>query len=368
LKPGDRLTLTGGEWRDARFTFEGHGTMAAPILVRAEGMQFTGAASLTFAGGHLVISGLEFINQVVTQQHHVIFRLGVDAKKPATNCVVHRVRFVNCNAPLEQWTKLRMWLMTVWGADNTVAHCTFADMKTFGQMIAAGEMPPGGRLGLHLLHNRFLDRPKLDDQNGYEIVQIGGSGEMARPSGCLIAGNTFENCSGENEILTLKVSDIFVRQNTFRACQGVVSLRMGDRMLVQGNTFDGAGRVSCGGVGIEGRDHVVIENTLRDLRSAKNFYVWPMLLVAASSEVTGADRSGYGRVKNILIAENRFERCEGGIAAGTYLRPEFPLLPQNVHVRRNVFTGTRQTTPFGFIADDPMLKRELHESENVFEP
>ena len=54
---------------------------------------------------------------------------------------------------------------------------------------------------------RFLSRPALDDQNGSEIIQIGWSQMKARPNGSLIQDNTFEQCDGENEIITVKASD-----------------------------------------------------------------------------------------------------------------------------------------------------------------
>ncbi|MBM4083460.1 MAG: hypothetical protein FJ272_01585, partial [Planctomycetes bacterium] len=233
-----------------------------------------------------------------------------------------------------------------------------------------GELPADGLLGLHILNNRFLDRPKIDNQNGYEIIQIGGSGEMARPSGVLIQGNTFENCNGENEILTLKTSDVFVRCNTFSGCKGVLSLRMGDRMLVQRNLFDGNGRSNTGGVGVEGAGHVIIENTFRHLRAPRNYHFWPLLMACASSEKTGDDRQGYGRVKNVLIAENYFDHNDARIAVGTYPRPEYPLLPKDIWVRNNVFIGTTASSPFDYVAPDPTgaMQKTIHESGNQFRP
>jgi hypothetical protein len=101
------------------------------------------------------------------------------------------------------------------------------------------DLPTSGLQRLHVLNNRFINRPKLDNQNGYEIIQIGWSGEKARSAGSLIQGNTFENCDGEDEIITVKASDVVVRGNTFLGCQGALSLRHADRVLVQENVFDG---------------------------------------------------------------------------------------------------------------------------------
>jgi hypothetical protein len=93
--------------------------------------------------------------------------------------------------------------------------------------------------------------------------------------------------------------------------------------------------------------------------------------MAASAENVADDMEGYGRVKNVLIANNRFEHCEKRIAAGIYPRPQYPLLPQNITVRDNVFIGNKDvTSAFDFIAPDAsgVFVKELHESGNSFQP
>jgi poly(beta-D-mannuronate) lyase len=378
LKPGDQLVLAAdASWKDARFSFGGIGTEESPILIRPErpgSVVFSGATEVGFYGAHLIITGLEFKEVTIPASGTVVFRLGWGEAKPADHCIVHRITIENCNSPSpDDWPKKKAWYMTVSiGSDNTVAHSKFTGLRHLGQMIGAANLPPERLQRLHLLNNHFANRPYLDAQNGYEIIQIGWSGENARPTGSLIEGNTFENCDGENELITLKASDVIVRHNTFNACQGVLCLRAANRVLVEDNVFDGQGRPNTGGVRLQGADHVVIGNTFRDLRKPKDYYAWPISLMAASAENYGdhGDVAGYGRAKNILIARNRFEHCDAGIAAGIYARKEFPLLPANIQVRDNVFTGTRATSAFDFIAPDPSgaLAGELHESGNQFQP
>jgi len=373
LRPGDQLVLAGADWKDARFTFAGRGTAEAPILVRPEkpgSVVFSGAAEVAFHGSHLVIMGLEFKDATVTKKGTTIFRLGSGKEKPADNCIVNRIKIENCNSPdRADWPKARTFYLSVQGPDNTIANSTFADLQNFGQMLAAQDLPATGLQRLHILNNRFINRPKLDEQNGYEIIQIGWSGEKARSAGSLIQGNHFERCDGENETITLKASDVFVRSNTFAGCQGVLCLREADRVLVQDNVFDGRGRPKTGGVRIAGADHVIIGNTFRNLKAPGSFYYWPISMMCADVETSGAS-VGYGRVKNILIARNRFERNDRRIAAGIYPRPQYPLLPQNIRVMGNVFIGTTADSPFDQIAPDPTgaLPKELHISDNEFRP
>lgn len=377
LAPGDQLVLAAeGAWRDAGFNFEGHGTMDAPILIRPEkpgGVTFTGESTVRFHGGHLIVHDLAFRDIRCTKDNVTVFAVGNGEAKPANHCLFHRLRFENCGSvnPADR-THLHLWLMNMRGRGNTVAGCTFRGLQNIGQMIGAAELPLDGPQQLHVLNNHFIDRPHLDNQNGYEVLQIGWSGSRAAPTGSLIQGNTFERCDGENELITLKASDIVVRGNRFIASQGVLCVRTGRRVLVQDNIFDGQGRENTGGVRLQGGGHVVIGNTFRDLKKPKDYYDWTISLMSADLETYGEtdQLSGYGRARDILIIRNRFDRCDKRIAVGPYLRKEYPLLPKNVRVMDNAFTGMKAGSVFDFVADDASgeLPKELHESGNTFTP
>jgi poly(beta-D-mannuronate) lyase len=367
LAPGDQLVLADGEWKDARLGIEGYGTMEAPILIRPEKpgcVIFTGESSVRVHGEHLIVNELVFRDISFTPSNVTVFSVGNGEAKPANHCLFHRLCFENCGSvnPADR-PKLKAWLMDMRGRGNTVADCTFRGFQNIGQMIGAGDLPVDGLQQLHLLNNHFIDRPHLDNQNGYEVLQIGWSGSRAAATGSLIKGNTFERCDGENELITLKASDIVVSGNCFIASQGVLCLRTARRVLVQGNVFDGQGRENTGGVRLQGDGHVLIGNTFRDLRKPQDYYAWPISMMAADLETYGESDQlgGYGRTRDILITGNRFEHCDKRIAVGIYTSRTYPLLPKNIVVRRNVFD---------FIADDGGggLRKELHESENTFQP
>ncbi len=377
LAPGDQLVLAAdGAWKDARFTFEGHGTMEAPILIRPEkpgSVIFTGESAIRFHGEHLVVHDLAFRDVVPAQNNTVILGVGNGETKPADFCLFHRLRFENCSSTnAADRPKLKLWLMSMRGSANTVAGCTLRGLQNIGQMLGAAELPNNGLQQLHVLDNHFIDRPRLDNQNGYEIIQIGWSGVRAAATGSLIQGNTFERCDGENELITLKASDIVVRGNRFIASQGVLCLRTARRVLVQDNLFDGQGRENTGGVRLQGDGHVLTGNTFRDLKKPKDYYAWPISLMAADVETYGETDAlgGYGRSRDILITRNRFEHCDKRIAVGIYASKTYPLLPKNILVRENVLAGVEDGSAFDFITKDESgeLPKELHESGNTFEP
>lgn len=375
LKPGDQLVLVGEEWKDARFTFNGAGTEEAPILIRPEksgGAVFTGKSEVIFHGSHLVVQGLTFRGVNPAREGAVILRAGDGEAKPADHCIFTGLTFDHCGSTeAADWPRQKLWLMSLRGSDNTVAGCRFAGLKHIGQMIGAAELPKTGLQRLHVLNNRFTDRPKIDEQNGYEILQIGWSGESAKGAGSLIEGNTFENCDGENEIISLKASDVLVRGNFFFGCQGVLSLRSANRVRVEGNVFDGKGKANTGGITAEGADHVISGNTFRNLKAPKDYYFWTLAFLSASAENIGdnGDVAGYGRAKNILISHNRFEHCDARIAVGAYPRKEYPLLPRDLRVEDNVFVGMKGPSVFDYLAPDPEgeVRKTWREVRNVFE-
>lgn len=376
LAPGDQLVLAGGKWNDVQFTFEGHGRMDAPILIRPEkpgSVIFTGESSVRFYGEHLIVHELVFQDIHVTPNNATVFGVGNGETKPANHCLFHRLRFENCGSVNRaERSKLKVWLMEMRGRGNTVADCTFRGLWNIGQMIGAAELPGDGLQQLHLLDNNFIDRPYLDNQNGYEVLQIGWSGSRAAAAGSLIQGNTFECCDGENELITLKASDIVVRGNRFIASQGVLCLRTARRVLVQNNLFEGRGRAKTGGVRLQGDGHVLIGNTFRDLKKPRDYYDWPISMMAANLETFGESDQlgGYARARDILIAGNCFVSCDRRLAVGIYASKTYSLLPRNIVVHGNVFAGMGEGSAFDFIADDPIggLRKELRESGNTFRP
>lgn len=133
LAPGDQLVLAGDDWKDARFTLEGHGTAEAPILIRPEkpgGIVFTGESSVRFHGEHLIVHDLAFREVTSSQDNAVIFVVGNGEAKPADHCLFNRIRIDDCGSanPADR-TKHKLWLISMRGSGNTVANGTFRGLK-----------------------------------------------------------------------------------------------------------------------------------------------------------------------------------------------------------------------------------------------
>lgn len=370
LKPGDQLVLRGSDWKDARFVFGGEGTAEAPILIQAspEASPISGRVKIAFFGRHLVISGLTLREGSVGEDNRDVVRLGLGPDRPAEHCIVHRLTIdgINSENPTD-WPRLITRYLLVVGFDNTIANSEFVHLKNYGEVVSTLDHPAAELQSLHILDNRFIDRPRIDDDPcpyRYKIIQIGWHELLAAPAGSLIQGNYFEDCASHVELVSIKASDVFMRNNRFIRCQGAVNIRMGDRALIQNNFFDGEDRPDTGGLRVAGRDHVIIGNMFRRLRPAEfshmrpppapptRYLAWTLSLVAADFEYSGATDSAYGRVCDTLISHNRFEHNTGRIALGTPTPSlsSVSLSPRNVRIEHNIFAGYGAAeTPFDHI-------------------
>ena len=91
------------------------------------------------------------------------------------------------------------------------------------------------RLWIH--HNYFKNFKSQGGKNGAEAFQFGLSGFSLSSSNSIVEYNLFEDCAGENELISVKASAVTLRYNTIRNCPAQFTLRHGNKSLVYGNYF-----------------------------------------------------------------------------------------------------------------------------------
>jgi len=332
---------------------------------------------------------LVFRDGLITEKNRDILRLGHGKERPADHSIINRVTIDNVNsaAPTD-WTKVLVHYVIINGHDCTVANSTFTHLKNYGELISTSATPTAVPSRLHILNNRFIDRPRVDQETTpyrFKIIQVGGSGLKAAPSGSLIQGNLFEDCASFVELVSIKASDVFFRNNRLIRCEGAVNIRMGDRALIQDNFIDGENQPGTGGLRVAGRDHVIIGNTFKRLSPRKDNYMWPppkdptpyltwtLTVVMADHEYSGFEADTYGRSQNILLAHNRFEGNAGRIAMGspTPTLSSVRLAPRNIWIEHNVFAGDGQGDKlFDYLPNDTTnaLAAEIKAYHNTFLP
>ncbi len=335
--PGDTILMAEGIWQDTVIEFEATGLSDAPITLRAEipgKTILTGESRLEIGGEWLVVDGLVFTGPYSGNDDEVIqFRAnGVEATDSRlTN--VSLFDYVPLNGDSTDWVSL-------YGERNRVDHCYFTGHDVNGVTLVVWL---DGEPDDHLIdHNHFANR--IDgNENGWETIRIGTSETSMTSSRTVVERNLFTRVDGEIEIISNKSGDNVYRYNTFEECRGTLTLRHGDRCLVEGNYFLGGFLSETGGVRVIGRDHVVINNYFQGTTGRDG------AAITVYAGVPNSELNEYFQADNALIAFNTFYDISGpyldiGTGFGTRDRA---ILPQNVTVANNILhAGSRSSGVF----------------------
>lgn len=183
--------------------------------------------------------------------------------------------------------------LTIAGNDNEVDHNTFQNKNAMGRFIAirgTGKQI-AERLWIH--HNYFKDHKDQGGKNGAEAFQFGLSGFSLSSSNSIVEHNLFEDCAGENELISIKASAVTLRYNTIRNCPAQFTLRHGNKCLVYGNYF-----INTPGLRIFGDDHLIFSNHFENCNPA-------ITIGNGDGEVAdGAQLTAHDRPDRVLIAFN----------------------------------------------------------------
>ncbi len=305
VAPGDTILMRDGIWTDAELVFTGVGTARAPITLRAETpgrVILKGQSSLRLSGQYLHVASLRF-EEGYSREAVIAFRTAPD--RPARHCRVSDCALRDYNVPdRESDTK---WV-SLYGTDNRFDHNSIRGKTNAGTTLVVwldGE-PNRHRID----HNHFGPRPALG-KNGGETIRVGTSEWSMSDSRTVVESNYFGGCDGEVEIISSKSCENIYRGNTFVECEGALTLRHGNRCVVQDNVFLGHGRKLTGGVRMMGEDHRVCRNRFEALGGEGTRSALSMMCGLAESPL-----NGYFQVKRALVEENTFVDCRATLTLG----------------------------------------------------
>lgn len=350
LNPGDTLLMTNGVWDDQRISLHAEGTDTNPIVLIAETpgqVLLTGFSTLNFSGSYIEINGLNFNEGYSTGGNHVIEfrRNGVRAN----HCRVTNTTILNYNPP-SSGTDYK-WI-SLYGQHNRVDHCYLAGKNHAATTMVIWLTEAQDRENHHIIeYNYFGHRPDLG-VNGGETIRIGTSDYSMTNSRSMVRHNLFEQCDGEIEIISSKSCENIYFNNTFLNNEGMLTLRHGERCVVEGNFFLGEGNSEAGGVRIIGADHVVINNYFENL--AGNGYRSGIVFVKG---VEDSPLNRYFQVENALVAYNTLVNCRQSFLMGYGSSDDQTLPPINCTIANNAvytwnnpvfFTGDTEGLPQNF--------------------
>lgn len=271
------------------------GTAAKPITIAA---QTIGAAEITGTGGIVIQKPAAYV--IIRG-----FKLSNAANK---NEIGAGSSFCQFTRNIFESTGEGNYLSVV-GNDHQIDHNTFQHKNSLGKFI--GVRGTGKQIAerLWIHHNYFYDfAPQTG--NGAEAVQYGLSGFSLSSTNSIFEYNLFEDCHGENELLSVKASALTVRYNTVRNCKAHITLRHGNFNKVYGNYF-----INTPGLRIFGDDHIIYSNYFEHCNPAIN-------IGNGGAEVAdGAPLTSHDRPDRVLIAFNTLVNNKKNIV----LNPRTPI-------------------------------------------
>ncbi len=358
-KPGDEIILAAGVYNATEpIAIRISGSFTQPILISADASGITEITGehgfkLEAPASHITIKGFLFTHK---------------SDKASTQAGTSFCRFTQ---NIFQTTGEGNYL-TLMGSDHQVDYNTFQHKNALGKFIGVrGEGSQiAERLWIH--HNYFFDfLPQKG--NGAEALQFGLSGYSLSSSHSLVEHNLFEQCAGENELISVKASFVTVRYNTIRDCKAQFTLRHGNHCEVYGNYF-----LRTPGLRIFGDDHIISSNYFEQCKPA-------ITIGNGGAEVAdGADLRSHDRPDRVLIIFNTLVNNEENIVRGlrekgigsTYITIAYNILQgggEAVSIKGNDFIhptwkgniifntkGAGQLPDSAFIQQDPLLAQDQY--------
>lgn len=278
--PGDIILLKKGLYTtDSDILINKTGTINQPITIAAEE---TGTAEITGTGGFHLIN-------------------------PAAFIIIRGFKFTHAasKARLGSGTSFCQWshnifetpgkgdYLTIAGSDHEVGYNTFQNKDSLGKFIAVKGTGSqiAERIWIH--YNYFKTHKNQGNRNGAEALQFGLSGYSLSSSYSIVEHNLFEDCAGENELISIKASRVTVRYNTIRNCPAQFTLRHGNFNQVYGNYF-----INTPGLRIFGDDHLIHSNHFENCSIAIN-------IGNGGAEVAnGAPLTSHDRPDRVVIVFN----------------------------------------------------------------
>ena len=276
------------------------GTETAPITLRAKDRGKTvisGKAGIELIGaGHVIIEGLSFTHE---------------SRTPAIRLVdCQNVRITRCSFRLDGTGIQRQNWIHISGSksgQNRIDHNLFEDLATAGAYIAidGSEAAPfqiskSDRIDYN--HFRAIARRT---GGGARAVRLGWTKLADSTSQTVMEFNLFEQCSGDEEIVTVRASGAAIRFNTFMNSAGYLCLRLGKENQAEGNFFFSENRDGVGGIRVHGEQAKVFNNYFEGLTV-------PAVVLSNGSSGGGTIEAPRPAAKGANIVFNTWVNCGGG--------------------------------------------------------
>lgn len=311
LQPGDKVVLANGVWRDFEIVFKGVGEEGNPIVLTAETpgeVIISGQSNLRLAGEYLEVSSLVFKNGYTPSSEVISFR--VNSKTLANNSRVTGVVIDNYNQPERQ--EVDFWVM-MYGKNNRFDHNHIVGKRNKGVTMAVRLNTEQSQENHHRIDHNYFGPRQILGSNGGETLRIGTSHYSLTDSFTTVENNYFDRADGELEIISNKSGNNVFRNNTFYQSRGTLTMRHGNKNLVEGNVFFGNGADHTGGIRVINAGQTIRNNYMEGLKGTR----FGGALVVMNG-VPNSPINRYHQVKDAKITNNSLINSDNiQLAAGS---------------------------------------------------
>ncbi|QGK74153.1 polysaccharide lyase 6 family protein [Flavobacterium sp. SLB02] len=355
VKPGDRIVMSNGIWKDTVIDFNAKGVSKDSIFLEAETagkVILSGNSSLKLSGDYLVAKGLWFKDGYSKFVISFMNKSKVANNSRVTNCAI-----TDFNPQIK--TESNHWV-ELWGKNNRFDNNYIAGKTNEGCTLVVWLKGEENHHNNHRIdHNYFGERSPLGS-NGGETIRIGTSHNSMFQSNTIVEWNKFEKCNGEVEIISNKSCNNIFRNNLFLESQGSMVFRHGNDCLVENNVFLGNNQPYTGGVRIINEGHTVKNNyfcglTGQDFRGS----------LVMMNGVPNSPLNRYNQVKNAKVINNVFYNSSS-FQLGAGKDEERSLAPINSTIYNNIIYNESDTEAIIFFDEMKgiVFKNNIIDSKN----
>lgn len=348
MNPGDTIVALDGSYSTGNITITRSGTSLNPIIIKSKnlhGAKIMGSASFTLSQiSNVTIEGFD----IDVEPRSTIFKMeGCSYVRITRNWL--RMKNLSADQSSKWITIGDAWENAVCNSHhNRIDHNLFDGKYDSGAWVVIdgshGSVPDITKYD-RIDHNIFRNNtPRVANEK--ETIRVGVSDLSVLSAYCTIENNLFEDCDGDPEIVSVKSCDNIVRNNTFRRCLGTLSLRHGNRTLVEGNYFFGEGKtglfegntIGCGGVRVYGKGHVITNNYMEGLTGSK----WDAACTITNGDVTNTSTSlsSHFLPENLVFAYNTLVNNKSNIEIGFTNNGSYGKAPINCVIANNIVTAS----------------------------
>jgi len=354
--PGETFIIPNGTYNDFYASFTKIAPEENPITIKAEtvgGVKLTGDSRFVFKkSAHIILEGFVFDctsnNTLVKLEASNNIRITRNIFELTTN---NAIKWIVVTGYYNDYA------FQFLSHHNRIDHNIFQNKDSGGNYITID-----GTYNEDLTVNQQSQYDKIDYNyfynnapriiNGKESIRIGNS-QLSTTSGfTTVEFNLFEECDGDPEIVSIKSCDNIIRHNTFIRSYGTLTLRQGNRNLVEGNYFLGGDKANgmfesqtiyTGGIRAYGTDHIIINNYFEGLKGTR--FDAPITLTQGDAiDGIDTDQSLHYRGERITIAHNTLVNNSFGIELG-YAKQDgslnHPL--QDITIANNLVIGSENS-------------------------